>query len=1120
MAQYFGDYSRIDRTYRGRRFGLAVRFWGPSTRAGGPRQEPMPEPHCSGVIEEVMALGGGRFALKMQRRAQRFFYVVAPQVAGQGATEVPYDAIMGGNVAMPYEWQRGYSHLNQGMAVRGSLMASRVVRGDGIVFQRERPTLPAMVLSAAPHAMAPEVVNYAGNEPLPSIRWRVLDLYSIQGNRSGPLVEWLNNTGDVVEEGELVVTPQWQGFAAGEIAAGASGAVRIDLAGELVFTGVNGGRHPSGLLIWDGDTPTTATRRVFAPSGGDADPDFLPANLGIAGFDGADYWVDPGTLEVRLSSFCALVGSEAELIHWVRTGATVQGEGIGAPVVVEGVGSGPGEEEDAATLSGWDVGGDFDQVFLVLGGEGALEWRQRGNADARRITVEVGESGPTGLTYRASPGGAAEAAAFSPAVYTVPYQVRITKTANEFEVQSRQSGEDEWTSHGTVELSEAVVANTDGVLGGTAWNGGFLRFAGAGDGLIDRRLITPAGGLHSVFRTSGRKAFGISLDTGLPVANVIEVRNLNTDQVMSLGSGVRRDQYRVVDGRLFAVAENSGDRWRITYAPTEAPPEPPGRAPRPVAGQLERGWVAIRPEPNPDFLPTEDVNENRANWHDVVEVRIEDGTVPVVGESVSFVRYGVFEPPPVGVPPEASLWFAIRNGGVEHYRRVPPEAVQWFWYAGLVLVERSWLEANVPTGARLCFRLLGAVLITDLLRDADRLTEIMDVAAGFDELWMQIPTGGNSPTRYAVISSQNFGIVSRDEFGRTNAVGLGFSNGNYRAGIPDVRAPGVGQTPFWDVDSGVPVFFDSFLRSGYIWNEVDEEDEIGVEGDGFVAVYTDATPVLGSDTRSFLGRLANQNPSDPDALITNVVNAQSGILFSPSEPFSTIPGDAVIEEAWLEVRFQSLITQHWESEWVFGPGLIAYRRETRNGEIVLELERDAAGEIVIDYLSPDPEPQVVIGGQIGFSIVGRRVDRGNVTRWNGQQLEIDASEYISVGVLGGGGDLTAVEDGEWQLVNITGAMRQLLALRTAETASDRYEIWATIGPPIGASPDGLSGFARGNHPVWTYSISGDLDDPTFEFRGSGRFARWDGLELGRMLVRFRSGLSGPMVRPLITPAAV
>jgi len=164
-------------------------------------------------------------------------------------------------------------------------------------------------------------------------------------------------------------------------------------------------------------------------------------------------------------------------------------------------------------------------------------------------------------------------------------------------------------------------------------------------------------------------------------------------------------------------------------------------------------------------------------------------------------------------------------------------------------------------------------------------------------------------------------------------------------------------------------------------------------------------------------------------------------------------------------------------------------------------------------------PQTVEGGPIGFAIVGRRIDSANVTRWNGERLTIDASEYISVGVLGSG-QLTEVLNDEWQLVDVTDAVQELLRLRESLTAWDRYEIWATTGPPIGADPDGLSAWARGNHPTWQYTISGDLDDPQQLFEGTGRFARWDGLEVGRLLVRFAGNLTDPIARPLTPPAAV
>jgi hypothetical protein len=1106
----FGDFTRIQpKPFGGRIIGGAVRFWGESG------SEP-PAAHCSGVIERVTDLGGGLYSLTMQRGPQTFFFVVAPSAPGQGATVVQYSAIMGGNVALPREWQRGYSPFNDA-AQRGSLMGSRVVPGDGIVINRATQTLPCLVEQANPHAITPTEVNYAGNVPLPRFVYPVIELFDIAANRRGPLVLWQNRLGRDVAAGEVITTPEWSGEAVAAIASGSAGNVRIDVEAEILFEGINAGTYPTGLLIWDDSTPTLATRALFVPPGGTTtDPAFLPADLGAAGFDGERYWIDPASYRVRLGSGCFLAGDEAELFWWLRSRAAFPLIDNGSVLVVTGSGTGTGSMVDAVTFSGIDVAGDFDIAAAITLGTGAIEWRQTSASNGRRVTIHVGETGPVSLTYRASIGAAAVEEAFTAPVYTLPYEVRIRKVGAVYTAFARQSDASSWTELGEVTLT-GVVAASDGMVGTSAWSGNALRTALllTGQGA---RLYVPIGiafdqGSHAAFQSTGRVPFVVAQNTGLPTADLAEVFNVTTGAIMGEGSGTRRDQYRVIDGELWTVAENSGDQWRVKYNASGTPPTPPGRAPRPVANQVALGWVEIAPEPNEGFLPTTNIANNIANWHDEIVARFEGGIIPQVGESVSFVRYGVFMPT---APP--SIQYAIRNGAEEQWLPVPAEAMVPVWFAGVVLLTEEWLSATFAAGDAVCFRAVGTVLQTDLLTDVERWRELERVAAGFDELWIQIPISGSAPTRYAVLTIQGFGNVSRDELGRVNDVGLGFTNDNYRAFIPDVRPPGLGETPFWDVDSGVPYLFDSFLRSGYVWNETDEEALIGVEGDGFLAVYTDAGPVLGTDGRSFLGRLAGQNPLQPDTL-NNSLNAQTGRTFSPDGVFAALPSGAVIERAWLEVKFTGLITQTWQSIWRFGPGLIAYRLETRNGVRVLEIERDAEGEILIDYQDPDVEPQTVEGGPIGFAIVGRRIDSANVTRWNGERLTIDASEYISVGVLGSG-QLTEVVNDEWQLVDVTGAVQELLRLRESLTAWDRYEIWATTGPPIGADPDGLSAWARGNHPQWQYTISGDLNDPEQLFEGTGRFARWDSLEVGRLLVRFAGNLTDPTARPLTPPAAV
>ncbi|MBI1291213.1 hypothetical protein GC173_08200 [bacterium] len=1121
---YFGDTSRIDRTIAGVPYGLAVRFWMPSTQAPSLGAEPQPEAVVSGIIEEVQALGGGSYRLRMRRGPQTFFYVIPPLAPGQGSIEVPYTCEMGGNVAMTREWMRGYSHLNGEYAVRGSMMGTRTVPGDGAIIQRDRPTLPAMVTRADAHAWAPEEVNFAGSDPLPVIRYLPVELYDIRASRTGPTLLWANLTGRDVDEGERINTAEWTGTATAAIPQGASGTVAVDLDGEVVFDGENSGLLPTGLVIWNDDTPTLAERVQFTPPGGiDPDPDYLPESFGV-GLSGAQYWWDPADRSVRLASSCAYSGDEADLVWWVRTRENVPGENSGGLVVVEsGPGDGPTAEYDNCVVSAWETAGDGDWVFSIQQGSGLVEWRTSARVDSRRVTLVFGAAGPTGASVREADGESGEALAFlDPApVYTAPWQARIVKSGDAFALYGRQSGGDSWTELATVAIA-GVVADTDGLTGIGSFGEASVRFAGVGSSSITRLLLRiGSDGTHAVLRSTGRKPFLIAADLGLPAADVVEVRNLSTDQAMSLGSSVRRDQYRVVGGQLYAVAENSGDRWRVTYAASGTPPAAPGRAPRPVSGQVERGWVELRDDPNPDFLPTANVAANKANWHDLIEVAFEDGTVPVAGEQIDFVRWGVFDP---SDPP--ALHYAIRDDdGSESWRSLPPEAFRAFWFAGLVLITQAWLDANVDVGELLCIRAEGKTFKSDLLADADRWGELRDAVRSLDELWVRVPVGGWNESAQGGEAWRTIGVTAWNELGQATAVGVGLSHGTYSAAVlppadPPYSPGGPGVAPYWFSSPGIAStgFYDSILRNGYVFDGVSPPESTIIEGDAELLVWPFPGGWYGGSPLLYMGqRMPAPNNLYP-ADYVGALYATRGFPFSPGGIFARLPSSAVIEGAWLEAKFSGLRQQQWSVYQEIGPGTVVHRLEYWNGTRVFEYERNAAGEVVTDYFHPDPDSvKWVEGATLSFDVIGKRLDSSNVRDWFGNVIDVPAHEYVSVGGNGLGG--TSVPTDEWCQVAVTGALRSLLAMRSSLTAADSYELWPSFGTGPGTSSEGLSGFVAGLMPATTYVQSGEPADPKLTLNVSGKWVEYNSLDLGPLVVRFRLGRDAGTARPINPPPA-
>jgi hypothetical protein len=1114
MMAFFGETSAADITLDGVHYTLATRFWTPSTQAGALGLAPEPVPFCSGVIETVTSLGGGLYRLRMQRAPQTFFYVIPPQAPGQGSTEVPYSCTMGGNVCQPAEWMRGWSHLNQGQAVRGSMEAVRAFPGCGGVL-RERNTLPAKVTRAEAHAIAPAAVNYAGNAPLPQLRYKTIELYDIRATRRGPTVPWFNSTGVDVEEGAIVITSLWSATALAAIPASSTGNVAVDLDGEIVFDGNTAGTYPSGLVIYDGSTPTVANRVIFAPLGGDPEPTYLPDDLGASGFTGTDYWWDPASRSVRLSSYCILEGDEADLVWWVKTARNVPAEPAGTQMIVEaGPGAGPGTSADNCAASMFDVAGEGTWVFNIFAGVGFAEWRRDGRINAQRATMMLGATGPTAVTRRASHGVAAGVITMgSTPTYSYPYQVRIVRSTDEVQFSARQSGGDSWTALATCEMT-GVVEETDGLVGLGSFDEDTIRFNYSASETLDRLLILlGVSGTHAVLRSTGKLPFVVAQNLGLTATGVTSVQNLTTGETMTAGSGVRRDQYRILEGNLAAVAENSGDRWLITYAPSGSPPAAPGRAPRPVTGQIDRGWVELQSDPNPDFLPSTNVANNRANWHDLIEMQFEDGTIPQVGETVDFIAWGVFDPS----DPPTFRWSA-RNAEEDAWNTFTTGQFRAFYWAGLVLHTEAWVNANAPSGVRPCLRAEGKVILTSQMGDAARHTELRDGVQVLEDLWQDIRRGGYDATVVGGTLIRTIGPTAKDESDRVTAVGVGLLNTQYDAAAWSAPPPGL--TPYWAHVPGLATtaFFDSILRSGYVWDPGDPDgDLMPFTGDAalFVFPYSGSWPLTG-DVDNYAGM---KLPSSPEPLSVRVgcdFKIQ-GVPFDPTGALAKLPGDAVITGAWLECTFANLEQQNWTATEILGPGLESSLTVTWNGELQTERIVDSDGYTVVNYLDTEL-PQLQAGASVSFDLVGKILKSENVVDWTGATLEVKRHEYVTFasGLTGA----TRVEDGQPTLVDITAAMQAFVANRDSLIALDTVELWPSFGVAINSDVEGLGGYLRGLAPQVTYSVGGDIDDRVYTLAMSGRWVQFDSIQIGKLLIQYRTGINAGLVRPIIAPPAV
>lgn len=548
----------------------------------------------SGIIESVTTLSGDRKKIVCRRDWQSSSKTV---VYGPGdSVEVEIRSMCGGNICETEERRRVYSYLNGGgTSYRGNDRGRRATAGDLLEIEHGAGVRRFRITRAESYAEAPGSVDWTGGAAAPVVsRFQNLP-YEIRLEPAGQ--------GDAV-----VFTPG---------AAGVFGDCGITLDG-------------AGL-----------TRKLWQAGGVD-DGDYLPQDAALAN---DEYWFSPGEYAFRFSSYGWEVGTALVIVYWRRgltsktSGSTAQqmvAESSGA-MVYNGT-------QDSVGGAGKITSGDFMQVVKVESGSGAgaLEWRRqysRGGQVAALAWSALGEI--EGVYYRATDGGTLASAGITGGSYTFPFYAKITQSGDSFTLSHSQDGA-AWTDEGPVTLT-GVGQYDDGILSVIS-GAAAVKFSDA------TGVFYPVGlgrtGTLSARETLSRTLTAFVGARTLPVATAITgVMNETTGEAMETGTSAR-NVYSEYEGVVYISGEACGDWIKVTQAAAGSAPTPPGDAP--VVSSLQQKFAD----------GGTDVNANRANWFDVVEIHDPDSEfLGVAGDVFTVVRGGGFS---TQAPPDVSG--AARNG--------------------------------------------------------------------------------------------------------------------------------------------------------------------------------------------------------------------------------------------------------------------------------------------------------------------------------------------------------------------------------------------------------------------------------------------------------------------------
>lgn len=1047
-------------------YGAAVVF------SSAPAQGSSEPTICTGNFDEAPSEPvPGRKSVICRRAMQQFSYT---DVRGAGdASEITYGALMGGNVAATTEPERGYSWVGE-RSFRGDDSHDRARPGD-VLWWNGRGFL---VSDVEPFAVAPSLVNWAGDEPL-QVVWTV---------RAEP--------NDLrLDPPDRVTHPDaW---------------TRFDTTGTGPF-------HDCGLYVWDeGSTSyVPMDHTIFAD-----DEEIYPRD---ATMDAGAYWFDGLGLEFRVGTDS---GTNDLAAVWFESGRRLVDAVFGDQIVLAGAGTGYAEDDDALSLASGVTRDDFVLSMYVYEqqgagfGNGAIEWRQGLAADAAVIACEWAGPVIQRVAVRSSSGGVlADVAIEDVFPMTGPFFiVRITKSGGTFSVHISDDGSTFEPVVTGVALT-GVVAKTYGLFSVAAWGGNAVRVGPptGGIGLADLGAGT---GELSVQRIKTWTGAGYTQSVTLPTAAMIDRVDNLTSGLLMLEGDPGRGGYSIESGKIVLYSEAAGDMIRVRHVAEGSPPSPPGRP-----GRFHQA-VNMGTFQEDGETSTTSTAENVGNWRDrLTVIDTHDELAAIAGEEFEIKRNPRFDP----LDPPA-LHYSVRDGEADAWQALPEGSYLLREVEGIVLLASAFL-ASVE--GQLCIRASGKRYSQAGNMQARQINDIGKAIEALDELWCQVGSthlgdgvGGTGEARGPLPS----GFTCLDCF---DVDYTGFEIGGHTRGIWGGRmdalaAFGVGGFPYWQTAGTVRyvAFGDPTgltVANTDVWHECCPGGPGGWNENqlGYPAVYIDVQP-FGSitETQHFGSTLIFEDLGD--ANYGGVSFSFSGLALEIGDVLSRLPEGTVCVEAKMPVKFDGFQGGTWECSkysvnWYASPahtythevrfnGNLYQRKRVVDGVTAEETDNSAS----VEFLGPS--------APIAFTLIGRRRASQNV-----YVPPDDAWYAVPAGLwhsIGGGGIVAGgtASDGKWRVIDVTNVVNALLRARKTQLVD--FQLWPSRpGISPGTSVDGMAAFAKGLYPTESVEHSvtviegARLHTQTYTYAGG--YVRWENLQAGAIMARFRLPGGTDLVLPI------
>jgi hypothetical protein len=1068
-------------------------------------EEPEAADIVTGTIARVDDLGGGAYRFVMARRLVPSS--VTRVIPGYGGYEHTWWSNCGGGIANTPEPLRIYNWLNED-AVRGDLMHRRAVERDMAWVGPADAQEGFFITSATPFAVSPiGGVNYWPESNLPIVSYIALNWHDLslpapdRTTNPDARIDWSLSTGFFAGRG-IYIDP----------------AVGADV-----------------LL----------TRKIFG-----GDEELYPADATMAL---GEYWLNGTTFEFRLASANAATGNNVYAYYFERglRTVTLADSLIG---VLEGTGTGYDTTGNADARAHACLITNTDttiNLFLIDGGTGAygtgaVEWDFPDIG--RKLALLFSGGAVTAARARTSPTGPMASVSFTP--YTFPSPAVLLKAVKAGSVVTITDSDDNPIA--SVDFGTTVMfENTWGRFGVATWGGNRVGFYAA-----NTFQLLGTGELMQARRPTWNGVV-YTRDHKLPSSNAIEsvVSTRAFGAYTAANPANKRNHYQVVDSTtLRFFSETAGDNIRVQQAANAGTELPPGPAPRVTTGVQNFATVAD-PE-DPEFIATTDPAENRANWHDALEVISPDGTCAYgPGDTVTVRRNAILDPRAA-----LTLRWDTRNGEGDwatissgNYLARPAE--------GAFLLRKSWADANLTAGVVPCFRLDATFVEHRENLDARTLNEPAAAAEATEELFFAVSvTGaGASIAGQVVYTAIPVGTTWEDDGnGHMQAQGLmlGVAQEVWMSDANALTAGGLSLPVPLERNSLGPVIMGQTATGaeGYTNAAIDftlyADDPAG---EGFVAERewfgTETRPwyvwpwpdqagmpggQVDAEASTFFGAIAKPiNGPDGHWLLGNGSFRLTGVAFDLPPEFTRAPKGSVVAKAWARVRFSGVRSWRWEyalSDW--------FPRWTGGAgpeDFVTSESLSLNGLPVAYRQSPDPEEEsfVYAGDYLGdtaetsadvtFALIGRRRNSASVRLdWNieawklnnpaytGEELaaeialrtkSLPADEWRSfgAGVASGG----TVEDGQWRVVEITGAMQALV-----DAAEDVYTglmlVPTNAGVTFGTGAEGMASYLMSLEPQLTLTSTGSGDSWfSYAMTGSGQYTEFESLEIGEIHVQLR-----------------